>query len=59
MVLSFSFVGRSDSASAALLITLKGYVGYDPSLNTIVVSHQGTDFSKMYVHDLYDRVPYR
>ncbi len=26
-----------------------GFVGFDPTLNTIVVSHQGTDTSEMYV----------
>jgi hypothetical protein len=26
-----------------------GYVGFDPTLNTIIVAHQGTDSSKMYV----------
>lgn len=25
-----------------------GYVGYDPSLATIIVGHQGTDREKMY-----------
>ena len=25
-----------------------GYVGYDPSLDTIIVGHQGTDAKKMY-----------
>ena len=25
-----------------------GYVGFDPSLNTVIVAHQGTDTSNMY-----------
>lgn len=27
-----------------------GFVGYDPALKTVIVSHQGTDTSKMFVH---------
>ena len=27
----------------------RGFVGFDPTLNTIIVSHQGTDTSEMYV----------
>ena len=26
-----------------------GFVGYDPTLDTVVVSHQGTDPKEMYV----------
>ena len=26
-----------------------GFVGYDPTLKTVIVSHQGTDTSKLYV----------
>jgi hypothetical protein len=34
----------------SVLTSVVGFVGYDPVLKMIIVSHQGTDFSKMYVH---------
>ena len=27
---------------------MTGFVGYDPTLNEVIVSHQGTDVSKMW-----------
>lgn len=31
-----------------------GYVGYSPSLNEVIVAHQGTDISKLFVYHIFD-----
>ena len=33
-------------------LTLSGYVGYSPSLSTVIVAHQGTNPSEMYASKL-------
>lgn len=54
MVMTSSFVGERNTTvviSRILLIELlSGYVGFSPSLNTVIVAHQGTDPIKLYDH---------
>jgi hypothetical protein len=39
-----SFDSLLPSSSSTII---SGFVGYDPSLKTVIVGHQGTDASKM------------
>ena len=43
---------REGSACRAYTDGWSGFVGYDPNLDTVIVSHQGTDPDEMYVPPL-------
>ena len=52
-----NFVSRLLVSCEVLMLKLvQGYVGYNPTLNTVIVAHQGTDCSKMQVNATPTRV---